>query len=224
MKHEDDRVAVVCRQDRALLRAFSRRAVRQLEEHRRLIRLLRPFLSVFMDANVRKETEKDRLIIEYGALLFAGVRAVTADEARALFERTKVVDRAFLRRLKRLPVAVHVDYDAIAPVRVRRIELILKEVGHLFRRWDRDVGFEEAVQRTYTRSDFHQILDTVLHLYNLETRIICRSVRMPTVPAPVVRTASENLFIVLQDVAAAVVEAAVAETFRKGVTPCPDRI
>jgi hypothetical protein len=210
---------VVCRKDRALLRAFSRRSVRRLEGHRRLLRLLRPFLSVFMDANIRKETEKDRLIIENGATLFARARAVDADEALTVFEKTKVVDRAFLRRMKGLPLSVHVDYDAIEPVRIRRIELILKEVGHLFRRWEADVSFEEAVQRTYTRSDFHQILATVLHLYNLETHIICRSVRTAAVPPHVIRTASDTLFAVLEEVAGAVAEAAVAETFRGEVKP-----
>ncbi len=224
MKRDDDRVAVVCRKDRALLRAFSRRGVRRLEEHRRLMRLLHPFLSVFMDANVRKETEKDRLIIEHGAILFARGQAVHADEARLVFEKTKGVDGAFLRRLKGVPLTVHVDYDAIEPVRVRRIELILKEVGHLFRRWERGASFEEAVQQTYTRSDFYQLLATVLHLYNLETRIICRSARIGAVPSPVVCTASQTLFEVLEEVAEAVVEAAVVETFRGEVAQCPDRI
>ncbi len=224
MKPEDDRVRQVCRKDRALLRAFSRRSVRRLEGHRRLVRLLRPFLSVFMDANVRKETEKDRLIIENGAILFARARAVDADEALAIFEKTKVVDRAFLRRMEGLPLSVHVDYNAIEPVRVRRIELILKEVAHLFRRWEADVSFDEAVQRTYTRSDFQQILATALHLYNMETRIICRSARMTAVPAHVLRTASETLFAVLEEVSEAVVAAAVAETFRGEVKRCPDRI
>ncbi len=224
MKREDDRVAVVCRKDRALLRAFSRRAVRHLERHRRLMRLLHPFLSVFMDANVRKETDKDRIIIEHGARLFGRGDAVDSVEALAVFEKTKVVDRAFLRRIKGLSLAVHVDYGAIEPVRVRRIELILKEIGHLFHAWEGEVSFEEAVQRTYTRSDFHQILATVLQLYNLETRIICRSARMPAVPPPVVRRASETLFRLLEEVADLVADAAVQQTFREVVRPCPNRI
>jgi len=59
-----DNVGMVCAKDNDFLHDYSRRCIERLTGHS-LLTATFPFLSAYLEANIKKETDKDRLIIEH---------------------------------------------------------------------------------------------------------------------------------------------------------------
>ncbi len=64
-----NKAEVLCDRDRAMLTAFSERALARITG-RSLNALLLPLVTEYMNANVTKEVEKDRIIIEHAVNAF----------------------------------------------------------------------------------------------------------------------------------------------------------
>jgi hypothetical protein len=170
-----DKANILCEKDEALLREFSRRVVRRVTGRAVPFRL--PFLGDYIDANVMKEVEKDRIVIRRASEVFHAGRGVSDMDREALFEETKAVDRTFVRHL-RIPVfSLTVRYEDFADIRKKRIRLLADEVHTVLRTWDDAAALEETLRAAYSPDRFKESLTEILHLYNLETRILSRSVR-----------------------------------------------
>jgi hypothetical protein len=165
--------------DAAMMREFSARTVRRLEDHS-LFRLLLPVFRSFFEINVRKEIEKDRAaILRADAARRAGGAPGPAD-VEALLQQARDIDQRFLREAAVFPVNIHIEYRDIEQFRRRRIELLLAAAHALFARWETAPRFRAAVAAQYTRAEFEAQLREIMQLYGAETRALSRSVRIPS--------------------------------------------
>ena len=171
-----DRTGILCEKDRTMLNEFSRRSFERLAGHSLLTAL--PFFSSYYDANIRKEADKDRLIIEEAAAAFEAGKPAFDLDLEAIFERTKTVDTAFLKNLKIPSFSKTVRYNDIADIRIRRIWRISRTVYDLLKNWPDSAAFADAVRNAYTEREFNEVITDILHLYNQETRMLGRSLRL----------------------------------------------
>ena len=169
------KVDILCETDREMMLEFSRLCVGHLNNHLPL----KIFLSLFqhfLDANVLKEIEKDRLIIEHAAAAFErgeGRAAVNADE---VFEMTKKADREFIKKLSNPVFSIELRYDDFAEIRKKRIVSFASMVFDLLGNWHDGFSFSDVVKRTFGEEGFRTVLNEVLHLYNAETRLLSNSI------------------------------------------------
>jgi hypothetical protein len=199
MRCEMDTTEILCERNQSLLLEFSKRTVDRILS-RPWILVPRAVIRAYMDANVRKESEKDRLIIEKTAL--AVISGIDPDDVDidALFEETKIVDRKFMHSLIAQPFSLRVSFDSIAHVRKQRIRLLTNSVHSLLQGWNDSTSLEQRVKQSFPEQEFRQRLTEDLHLYNLETRIVSKSLRFPSLLNPAVRRLSEALFEIMEDI------------------------
>jgi hypothetical protein len=170
-----DKSATLCEKDEALLREFSRRVVRRVTG--RAVPLRLPFISSYIDANVLKEVEKDRIVIRRASEAFEAGTSAGDMDGDALFEETKAVDRTFVKNLRIPAFSLTMRYGDFADIRKKRIRLLVEAVYTVLREWNDAATLEEALRAACPVGQFRETLTEILHLYNLETRILSRSVR-----------------------------------------------
>ena len=136
-----------------------------------------PFLSAYLDANIMKEVEKDRIIIGQAASAFEmniGLDRLDIDD---IFERTKIVDKAFVKSLLIPSLAVNVRYEDITDIRKNRIRCLSRAVFALLKNWADSVSFETRLRESYPEQDFKTMMAEILHWYNQETRLLSNSIK-----------------------------------------------
>ncbi len=173
-----DRVRILCERDREMLEEFSRRSLRGVHIKSKLSAVL-SFFSSYLEGNVRKEVEKDRLIIEESAAAFEAGRPACDIDLEDVFEKTKTIDKHFLDNLIVPSFTISVHYGDFADIRIRRIWRIARSVYDILSEWPETASFSEAIRNAYTEKEFKDILSEILHLYNLETRTLGESIRSP---------------------------------------------
>ena len=163
-----------------MMQEFSARTAARLGDHT-LFRLMLPAFRAFLDINVRKEIEKDRLVI---------LRAVDAQRAgsapqeadiQRLLQQAREIDQKFLQQAAVFPVNIHIEYRDIEAYRRRRIERLLELAGRLLAQWETTPRFRAAVAHLYSRAEFESLLREILELYSAETKMLSRSVHIPQI-------------------------------------------
>jgi hypothetical protein len=173
-----DKVGVLCEKDHVMMHEFSRSSLERVSGHS-LLSLTLSFFSGYMEANVKKEVEKDRLIITEAASAFETGRPACDLDLEDIFEKTKKIDKAFLNSLTIPSFAIHVRYSDFADIRIQRIWRIARTVYSLLGRWPDGATFADAARKAYARKEFKEIIVEILHLYSLETRMLGDSIRSP---------------------------------------------
>jgi hypothetical protein len=175
-----DKVRVLCAMSGTMMQEFSTRTAARLGDHT-LFRLLLPAFRAFLDINVRKEIEKDRLVIlRAAAALHAGGAPQEADIQR-LLQQAREIDQKFLQQAAVFPVNIHIEYRDIEQFRRRRIERQLELAGRLFAQWELTPRFRAAVAGCYAPGEFRARLREILELYSSETKMLSRSVHIPQI-------------------------------------------
>jgi len=193
-----DKVTVLCDKDRGMMYEYSRRSLDRVDRHSlRLISL--PFFSAYLDANVKKEVEKDRLIIEEAAEAYKAGRPACDLDLEDIFEKTKHIDKAFLENLLIPSFSLSVRYSDFADIRIQRIWLISRTVYSLLEHWRDTSSFTDAVRNAYTGIRFKEILVEILHLYNQETRMLSKSIRLFSPFNKAVNTYVETLYQAMEE-------------------------
>lgn len=169
------RVVVLCDRDREMMLEFSSLCVRRLNNHLPL-KLFLSMFQHFLDANVLKEIEKDRLIIEHAAAGFERGQASADMDVDELFEITKKVDKEFLKKLSTPVFSMEVRYDDFAEIRKKRIVSIVNMVFDLLCNWHAALSFSDIVKTTFSEKSYQELLSELLHLYNVETRLLSNSI------------------------------------------------
>ena len=176
---------------------FSRRSLGRIGNQSLLLGVL-PFFSNYIDSNVKKEVDKDRLIIEEAAGAYAAGKPVCDLDLEDIFDKTKLIDRVFLNRL---PLSSSlVCYSDFADIRLRRIWRISKTVYAILANWPDTATFTDAVKQTYTGNTFKAILEDILHLYNQETRMLSKSLRLLPPFNKAAQRCTETLFQAMEEV------------------------
>jgi hypothetical protein len=193
-----DKVTVLCDKDRDMMYEFSRRSLDRLSGRSLLLNSL-PFFSTYLDSNVKKEVEKDRLIIEEAAVAYKSGRPVCDLDLEDIFEKTKKVDKTFLENLLIPSFSLTVRYSDFADIRIQRIWRISRTVYTLLANWRDTSSFTDATRNAYTVNEFKDILAEILHLYNQETRMLSKSIRIFPPFNKAVSTYVETLFQAMEE-------------------------
>ena len=173
-----DKVRVLSAMSGAMMQEFSTRTAARLADYT-LFKLLLPAFRTFLDINVRKEIEKDRLVIACAARPPDG-EPPEANVAR-LLQQAREIDQKFLRQAAVFPVSIHIEYRDIEQIRRRRIERLIEAAGGLFAQWAQTPRFRAAVAQLYSRAEFESLLREILELYSVETKMLSRSVNIPQI-------------------------------------------
>lgn len=174
-----------------------------------------------MDANVQKEVEKDRLIIEYAATDFQkGTRREDVN-LDAIFEKTKGIDRGFIEKISILPVSIEINYTLIKDIRQKRVRCIVSTVFDLLSRWEDSAPFADVVKKTYTETGFKEIIKEILHLYTIETRMINRAIQFLPPINMVKEVFVENIISIMEEEKEEMADDLAKKFFRDGL-PCQD--
>lgn len=171
-----DKVAILCSRDSMIMHEFSALSLEQLKD-RSFFCMPLPFLRTYMNANVGKEIDKDRLIIEYAAARFRENRTCCDYDIVEMFDMTKQVDKAFLRKVNVPSLSITIRYEDIASIRKSRIDILSRCVHDLLAHWKDDLPVEDAVRAAYRKQDFQETIAEILHLYNQETKQLSNSLR-----------------------------------------------
>jgi len=183
-----------------ILNTYSRRTTTALRAALPL-RLALPHLEPVLALNVRKEVEKDTLVI---------LRAHQATSAATpdwnlllpqLLQATKEIDRMFLARVGRFPVEIVIRYDEIVPIRARRMKLLHEAALRILHARSRGGGLRKAMHASFAREEFAQLLYELFRLYAEETRSLSRSVRLPRPLVPLRELIAQELLNVMLGVA-----------------------
>ncbi len=191
-----DKVAVLCAKDSDMMNEFSRRSFSRITNRS----LLPAFFSVYQDANVKKEIDKDRLIIEEAAHFFETCKPVCDLDLEAIFEKTKTIDKAFLDNLLLPSLVLSVRYSDFADIRIQRIWVLSRTVYTILTNWQHAATFSDAVRNSYTGIKFKKIIAEILHLYSEETRMLSSSIRLFGTVSKSVSAYTDALYKVMEDV------------------------
>jgi hypothetical protein len=187
--------------DGRMMQEFSARTIRRLEDHS-LFKLLLPVFRSFLEINVRKEIEKDRLAIMRAAETQRAGGTPGPADVEALLQQAREIDQRFLREAAVFPVNIRIEYRDIESFRRRRVEMLLAATHALFTRWEVTPRFRAAVAARYTRAEFEAQLREIMQLYGAETRALSRSVRIPSIFNIARDSISDTVYSVMASVAA----------------------
>ena len=168
------KVGALCDNDRAMMLEFSGLCVKRLNNYLPL-KLFLSLFQHFLDANVLKEIEKDRLIIEHAAVGFERGKERAEMDMNELFEMTREVDKEFVKKLSNPLFSLEVRYGDFEEIRKQRIAAFVNMVFDLLTNWQDEVHFPHIVKTTFTEESYLKLLKEVLHLYNVETRMLSNS-------------------------------------------------
>lgn len=160
------------------MEAFSQRTVEGLKAYT-LFRLALPPFKSFLDINVSKEVEKDRIVIVQAARLLQSGTTPDPDHVAALLQEAREIDQTFVRKAAMFPIDIKIQYQDIEHYRQQRIELLLKASYRILAQWQEVRSFRTAVNELYSELQFRDLLYDILRLYAMETRMLSRSVRIP---------------------------------------------
>ncbi len=164
--------------NRVMMEAFSQRTVEGLKSYT-LFRLALPPFQSFLDINVSKEVEKDRLVILQAASLHQSGTSPDSDHVTALLHQAREIDQTFVRKAAMFPIDIQIQYQDIEHYRQQRIELLLQTSYRILGQWQNLSSFRAAVNKLYDEAQFRELLHDLLRLYAMETRMLSRSVRIP---------------------------------------------
>jgi len=183
-----------------MLEAYSRRTIDTLRAALPL-RLALPHLGPLLARNVAKETQKDALVIRRAAATLAAGRPPDRAALDGLLEATQDIDRAFLAQVGAVPVRIVVPYHEVAPIRMQRIDRLFTAAYRILDAWRMARGLRAAVQESFPRAELERLLGELLLLYAAETRVLSRSVQLPTLLVPLRERIAQSLFETMSDVA-----------------------
>lgn len=170
-----NKVDILCGNDREIMTDFSRLCLGCLNENGPLKLLLSVFQH-FLDANVLKEIDKDRLIIEQAAAEFEEGNDRADIDVDELFEKTKKIDDEFVKKLSNPLLSLNVRYEDFGEIRKKRIAIIAGMVFDLLHNWKDGLTFPDIVKSAFAEENYRGILNDILHLYNVETRMLSNSI------------------------------------------------
>lgn len=145
------------------------------------MRLALPALEPFLAENVAKEVRKDALVIRRAGEALAAGEAPGPGAARELLAAARDIDREFLGRIGAFALRIQIPYDAIEPLRLRRMELGLDTAYRILDAWRRRCRLRDA----FPPGELERRLFELLQMYAEETQALSHAVRLPGILAPV---------------------------------------
>lgn len=199
-----------------MMEAFSWRTVTGLKAHT-LFRLALPPFKAFLDINVGKEVEKDRMVIvQADKLLQSGV-SPDPDHVAALLQKAREIDQTFVRKATMFPIDIQIRYQDIEHYRQQRIELLLQTGYRILSQWQNRQTFRAVVHELYSQAQFRELLHEILRLYAMETRMLSRSVRIPHLLSLARDSVTQTITRVMEQEAAALARSLAHTVYRRSI-------
>ena len=205
-----DPLAALLKIDRRLLEAFSQRTTDRLRAVVGFGMLL-PHIESFLAKNVSKEVIKDDLVIRYAGERITASAPFDAHTVRLLFEKTKEIDREFLRSVDGFPFRISIPYQQVAPLRSQRIQYTLELSHEVMRQW----RMGNRLRTVFTRADLEQRLLDIFTLYVKETIALNHSVQLPLLLAPLRDWLAHELQRIMNEVATQLVREVCVAVYRR---------
>jgi hypothetical protein len=202
----------------AMMQEFSTRTAAGLGDYT-LFRLLLPAFRTFLDINVRKEIEKDRLVILRAATAQRAGSTPQEADIQQLLQQAREIDQKFLQQAAVFPVSIHIEYRDIEQFRRRRIERLLELAGRLLMQWGVTPRFRAAVASLYTPDEFRALLREILELYSTETKMLSHSVHIPRIFSHARDSLSETVHTVMVSVAKGLADELTHKVYRRVHSP-----
>ena len=209
-----NRVNVLCAMNRVMMEAFSQRTVEGLKGYT-LFRLALPPFQTFLDINVGKEVEKDRLVIVQAARLQKSGTTPGPDQVATLLQEAREIDQSFVRKAAPFPIDIQIQYQDIEHYRQQRIELLLQTSCRILTQWQDVSSFRTAVNELYNEAQFRDLLHDILRLYAMETRMLSRSVRIPHLLTPARDAVTQTITNVMEPEAEALAKSLAHTVYRR---------
>ncbi|NJD55939.1 MAG: hypothetical protein FIA94_05985 [Nitrospirae bacterium] len=191
---------ILCDKDSEIMSEFSRLCLKRLDSYLPLKLFLSLFQS-FYDENVLKELKKNRMIILHATEAFDHGRSRGEIDVTELFELTKTVDHEFARKVSNPFFSLTIKYDDFADIRKKRIGASVNMVFELLGNWQDDLPYAGNVRGTYEEDVFRGVLGEMLHLYNLETRMLSSSITLHGPAARAKDIFADKLFTIMEKTA-----------------------
>lgn len=217
-----NKIRILCKKDETMLHEFSRRCVEKIDEHVSFI-LVKPLVHHFMDDNVTKEIVKDRIIIEHAGSVFDTSQNIADVDIDDVLRKTNEVDREFLKKISLLPISLLMPYTDLERVRKYRIAVMVRAVFDLLGHWDVRGTFIDTVRNTYSEEHFRQMVLSILHYYNLETKVISSSIKIMPPVSGVKDMLSKKLIPIMEETAEEIVHGVSNQIFGGSGLSCQDR-
>jgi len=209
-----NRVNILCHMNRVMMETFSQRTVESLKSYT-LFRLALPPFQSFLDINVGKEVEKDRLVVLQAADLQESGVTPDSTHVTALLQQAREIDHAFVRKAALFPVDIQIQYQDIEHYRQQRIELLLHASYRILGQWQNLSSFRAAVNKLYEQAQFQELLHKILSLYAMETRMLSRSVRIPHLLSLARDAVTQTISTVMQQEAEALARSLTHVVYRR---------
>jgi hypothetical protein len=200
--------------NRFMLQAFSQRTVEGLKSHT-LFRLALPPFQSFLDINLSKEVEKDRTVITRAFELHQSAIQPGPDHVAALLQEARKIDQTFLRKATVFPIDIQIQYQDIEQYRQQRIELLLQTSYRIFNQWQDVNSFRKAIYGLYNEKQFQDLLHNLLRFYARETRMLSRSVRLPSLLSLARDSVTQTITDVMQQVAEVLARSLARSVYRR---------
>lgn len=188
--------------NRQILEAYSRRTTAALRA-RLPLPLALPWLDRLLLSNVEKEVRKDAHVIACAAR--AANTNTSTDDAMvtAMLHAAQEIDRDFLAGAARTPLEIPIRYEAVNPVRIKRIRRLLDASWRLCDIWGPRRKLRTALAEAFPAAELERLICELLVLYARETQVLGESVRMPALLSPLRRRVLAGLFETMEKTAQA---------------------
>lgn len=209
-----NKVKLLCAMNRIMMETFSRHTVDSLKSHT-LFRLALPPFQSFLDINVGKEVEKDRMVIALAAKLHQSGTKPDPSHVAALLQAAREIDQDFVRKTAVFPIDIRIRYQDIEHYRQQRIELLLQTSYHILNQWQDKASFRAAMNKLYNETQFRGLIHDILRLYAMETRMLSRSVRIPRLLGPARDAVTQTITNIMQREAEALAKSLAHTVYRR---------
>lgn len=193
------RARLLAELNRQILETYSRRTTAALRARLPLPVAL-PWLDNLLLINVQKEVRKDAQTI--GRAVQAAKAGQPIDEAlvASLLQTARAIDRDFLAQAKS-PLEIPIRYEAVDPVRTRRIRRLLDAGSRLGAVWSPRRKLRAALAEVFPETELERLLFDLMQLYARETQVLGESVRMPALLSPLRRRVLAGLYETMEKTA-----------------------
>ena len=122
-------------------------------------------------------------------------------DVNGIFAMTVKVDDEFIDKLANPLFSVVIRYDDFSAVRKQRIAAFVNMAYDLLHNWHEGVPFAHVVKTTFAEDIYRNVLREVLHLYNVETRMLSNSFTFHGPAGKVKDLFAERLFATMEKTA-----------------------
>ncbi len=186
----------------SILKEFSDKSIEELNKKPSL-KIMLQVGSQFIEDNVRKEIEKDKIVIEMTLKAMEEHNSMKKNIKR-ICERVKEIDKDFFEKIKHLPFSIEINYDEVCEVREERITELSELIKDIIRNWKYDISFEDAVKKSHTPQRFKERLENILYLYSVETKLIGKHLKLCFPLNTVKDLFVKNLFSIMKDLSSSI--------------------